>query len=109
MISILWYLSELGKQKLMTFDFRSDHMADSGMAHRYSGWVITPADQLAIAVEDETDQAGSAAVLMKYFLNPAKEQSGEQDSPLEITSQYDAVRLNPNGSLQPIEVVCLQH
>ena len=39
--------------------------------------MITPADQLAIAVEDEVEEAGGAAVLLKYLLNPVKELSGE--------------------------------
>ena len=34
-------------------------------------------DQLAMAVEDEVEQASGAAVLLKYLLNPAKERSGE--------------------------------
>ena len=38
--------------------------------------MITLADQLAIAVEDKAEQAGDAAVLLKYLLNSAKELSG---------------------------------
>ena len=38
-------------------------------------WLL--ADQLAVAVEDEAEQAGGAAVLFKYLLNPVKELSGE--------------------------------
>ena len=32
--------------------------------------MITPADKLVIAVGDEVEQAGGAAVLLKYLLNP---------------------------------------
>ena len=39
--------------------------------------MITLAEHLAIAVEDEVGQAGGAAVLFKYLLNPVKELSGE--------------------------------
>ena len=39
--------------------------------------MITPTDQLAIAVEDETEQEGGAAVLLKYLLNPVKELSSK--------------------------------
>ena len=39
--------------------------------------MIILADQLAIAVEDEVQQAGDAAVLLKCLLNPVKELSGE--------------------------------
>ena len=39
--------------------------------------MITIMDQLVVAVEDEEEQAGSAAVLFKYLLNPGKELSGE--------------------------------
>ena len=39
--------------------------------------MIIPAEQLTIAVEGEVEQAGGAAVLMKYLLNPEKELSGE--------------------------------
>ena len=52
-------------------------MADSGTAPRYMSWVITLADQLARAVEDKVEQAGGAAVLLKYLLNPVKELSAE--------------------------------
>ena len=52
-------------------------MADSGTAPRYSSQVITLADQLAIAVEDEVGQAGGAAVFFKCLLYPVKELSGE--------------------------------
>ena len=38
---------------------------------------MTPADQLAIAAEDEVGQAGGGDVLFKYTLNPVKELSGE--------------------------------
>ena len=47
-------------------------MVDSGTAPRYRSWVITLADQLVIAVEDEIGQAGGAAVLFKYLLYPVK-------------------------------------
>ena len=50
---------------------------DSGTAPRHRSWVITLVDQLTIAVEDEVGQAGSAAVLFKYLVNPVKELSGE--------------------------------
>ena len=53
-------------------------MADSGTAPRYRSQVITLADQLAIAVEDEVEQAGGAAVLFKYLLNPLKEPDGRE-------------------------------
>ena len=39
--------------------------------------MITLADQLAIAVEDEVGQAGGAAVLFKCLLYPVKKLSGE--------------------------------
>ena len=39
--------------------------------------MITLAHQQTIAVEDEVDQAGGAAVLFKYLLNLVKELSGE--------------------------------
>ena len=39
--------------------------------------MIILADQLAIAVEGEIEQADGAAVLFKYLLNPVKELSGE--------------------------------
>ena len=39
--------------------------------------MITLSDQAAIAAEDEVGQAGGAAVLFKYLLNPAKELPGE--------------------------------
>ena len=66
------------------FNLGSDHLqparpqvADSGTAPRYRSQVTTLADQLAIAAEDEVEQAGDAAVLFKYLLNPVKELSGE--------------------------------
>ena len=55
-------------------------VVDSGTAPRYWCKVITLAtlaDQLAIAVEDEAEQAGGAAVLLIYLLNPVKELSGK--------------------------------
>ena len=52
-------------------------VADSGTAPRYRSQVITLADQLVIAVEDEAGQAGGAAVLFKYLLYPVKELSGD--------------------------------
>ena len=39
--------------------------------------MTSPADQIAIAVANEVEQAGSPAVLLKYISNPAKELSGE--------------------------------
>ena len=39
--------------------------------------MITVAGPLAKAVEDEVEQAGGAAVLLKYLVNPVKELSGE--------------------------------
>ena len=39
--------------------------------------MITLADQLVIAAEDEVGQAGGAAVLLKCLLYPLKELSGE--------------------------------
>ena len=39
--------------------------------------MITPPDQLAIAAEDEVEQASGAAVLFKYLFDPFKELSGE--------------------------------
>ena len=38
--------------------------------------MITLANQLAIAVESEAEQADGTAVLLKYLLNPEKELSG---------------------------------
>ena len=52
-------------------------VTDSGTAPRYRSQVITLADQLAIAAEDEAGQAGGAAVLFKCLLYPVKELSGE--------------------------------
>ena len=52
-------------------------VADSGTAPRFYSQVITLADQVAIAVEDEVGQAGGAAVLFKCLLNPVKELTGE--------------------------------
>ena len=48
-----------------------------GVDSRYSSQMITPADQLAIAAKDEAEQAGGAALLLKYLLNSVKELSGE--------------------------------
>ena len=39
--------------------------------------MITSTNQLVIAVEDVVEQAGAAAVLLTYLLNPVKELSGE--------------------------------
>ena len=39
--------------------------------------MITPVHQMAIAVEDEVEEAGGAADLLKYLLNPVKKLSGE--------------------------------
>ena len=39
--------------------------------------MITPADQQAVALEDEVEQAGVASVLLKYPLDPANELSGK--------------------------------
>ena len=52
-------------------------MADSGTAPRYRSKVVTLADQLAIAVEEEVEQADGGSVLLKYLLNPVKELSSE--------------------------------
>ena len=43
--------------------------ADSGTDPRYRSQVITLADQLAIAAEDEVGQEGGAAVLFKCLLS----------------------------------------
>ena len=48
-------------------------VVDSGRAPRYRSGVITPTDQLVIAVEDNAGQEGGGSVL----LNPVKELSGE--------------------------------
>ena len=48
-------------------------MANSGTAPRYRSQMITLADQLAIAAEDEVGQAGGAAVL---FLMPLMSSEG---------------------------------
>ena len=52
-------------------------MPDGRTAPRYRSLVITLSDQLAIVVEHEVGQAGGAAVLFKYLLNPVKEHPGE--------------------------------
>ena len=39
--------------------------------------MITLADQLTIAVEDEVEQADGAAVLFRYLYNPVRELSGK--------------------------------
>ena len=49
-------------------------MVDGAMAPRYNSRpkLITLADQLAIALEDEVEQAGAATVLSLYLLNPVR-------------------------------------
>ena len=49
-------------------------VTDSGTAPRYRSWVITLADRLATAVEDDFNQADGPAVLFKYPLSPAIEE-----------------------------------
>ena len=39
--------------------------------------MIAPMEQMVTVVEDEAEQAGSAAVLLKYVVNPVKELLGE--------------------------------
>ena len=51
-------------------------VADSGTAPRHRSEVITSADQLDIAAKDAADQAGDAAVVLKYLLYLVKELSG---------------------------------
>ena len=42
-------------------------VADSGTAPGCRSYVITPIGPLAIAVEDEDEQAGGASVVLKYL------------------------------------------
>ena len=63
---------------------------DSGTAPRYRSQVIILADQLAIAVEDEVEQAGGAAVLLKYLFSPVKKLTGKLRRLNNLYSSFSA-------------------